>query len=443
MPEIAKSFGAKRPIIPPRRGRPPKPGSMRDGLARVRLRRLDDGVWLADWSLDGQRQRRRFPSRAEAQAFARGLLPKLAAAMSEELSAGDAAELRDARAKLERYGRTLPVAVAELAAALDELRRLQARGIAVTLLGAVKQAAAAAREVTETLPLDQLVDRFLADRKSAGSSPKYLEVLGHGLRRLVAGLPPGATELPGRRIQAHLDGLGVAPRSKKNAFMAIAVMVRWAVKRRHLPQSALRELDSVTLPKVRAAALTLPTAEQWREMLAAVAAHRPDLLASLAIMGFSAVRTNEVLRLRWADVREDHVVVGAAQAKTASRRVVPLPDAAQAWLRTVARGQAGDFICPLRHDERLVRAFRRAIASGRGCDWPAVPWVANGLRHAAITHALAVSGDAARVSLNAGNSPQMIVKHYREVSTAAEAEAWFRALPPGQPGNVVQLPRAA
>lgn len=336
--------------------------------------------------MDGQRQRRRFPSRPEAQAFARGLLPKLAAAMSEELSAGDAAELRDARAKLERYGRTLPVAVAELAAALDELRRLQARGLQLSLPGAVKQAAAAAREVTETLPLGQLAARFLADRKSAGVSPKYLDVIEHALRRLVDGLPPGATELPGRRIQAHLDGLGVAPRSKKNAFMAVAAMV---------------------------------------------------------IQGFCGVRTNEALRLRWGDVRDDHVVIGAGAAKTATRRVVPLPDAAVAWLRLVRRGAADAFLCPLRHDERLIRAFRRAIARGRGYDWPAVPWIPNGLRHAAITHALALSGDAARVSLNAGNSPQMIVKHYREVSTRAEAEAWFRALPPEPAGNVIRLPEAA
>ena len=39
--------------------------------------------------------------------------------------------------------------------------------------------------------------------------------------------------------------------------------------------------------------------------------------------------------------------------------------------------------------------------------------------------------NAAVVALEAGNSPQMIFKHYRELVTEKEADAWFSIVPGG------------
>jgi hypothetical protein len=46
---------------------------------------------------------------------------------------------------------------------------------------------------------------------------------------------------------------------------------------------------------------------------------------------------------------------------------------------------------------------------------------------------------AAQVALEAGNSPQMIFKHYRELVTEAEAKKWF-SIVPGEDGKVIYLP---
>ena len=63
--------------------------------------------------------------------------------------------------------------------------------------------------------------------------------------------------------------------------------------------------------------------------------------------------------------------------------------------------------------------------------------------------------NAAVVALEAGNSPQMIFKHYRELVTEKEADAWFSIVPggagrkgrsakgkAGRPENVVEMPKA-
>ena len=40
-----------------------------------------------------------------------------------------------------------------------------------------------------------------------------------------------------------------------------------------------------------------------------------------------------------------------------------------------------------------------------------------------------------QVVLEAGNSPQMIFQHYRELVTEKEAKAWFGIVPPGAEGK--------
>jgi predicted urease superfamily metal-dependent hydrolase len=71
-----------------------------------------------------------------------------------------------------------------------------------------------------------------------------------------------------------------------------------------------------------------------------------------------------------------------------------------------------------------------------------VVWRHNALRHSFCSYRLAEIKNAAQVALEAGNSPQMIFKHYRELVTEAEARQWFGIMP-GVPENVAVLPAAA
>ena len=72
-----------------------------------------------------------------------------------------------------------------------------------------------------------------------------------------------------------------------------------------------------------------------------------------------------------------------------------------------------------------------------------MPWKHNGHRHSFISYRLAVLKDVGQVSLEAGNSPQMVFKHYRQLVRESEAQAWFAIMPPRQAGNVVPLQVAA
>ena len=62
-----------------------------------------------------------------------------------------------------------------------------------------------------------------------------------------------------------------------------------------------------------------------------------------------------------------------------------------------------------------------------------LPRKRNALRHSYISYRLAAIQDTPRVALEAGNSPQMIFKHYRELVTPERANEWFAIMP--KPGN--------
>jgi hypothetical protein len=61
--------------------------------------------------------------------------------------------------------------------------------------------------------------------------------------------------------------------------------------------------------------------------------------------------------------------------------------------------------------------------------WESFAWKHNALRHSFISYRLAAVQNTAQVALEAGNSPQMIFRHYRELVRPMDAEKWFEVTP--------------
>jgi hypothetical protein len=71
--------------------------------------------------------------------------------------------------------------------------------------------------------------------------------------------------------------------------------------------------------------------------------------------------------------------------------------------------------------------FRQATAFAKKLD---LAWPHNVLRHSYISYRLAHIQNANQVALEAGNSPTIIFKHYRELVSLESAEQWFAIKPP-------------
>src|SRR5262249_39216252 len=170
--------------------------------------------------------------------------------------------------------------------------------------------------------------------------------------------------------------------------------------------------------------------------LAALLKHTsPQVAPCITLSAFAGLRAEEILRLEWADVerRPGFVEVAAHKAKTATRRIVPITNNLARWLSIVPR-----------NDERVwphskawyFEALRNAAAQS------GIKWKQNALRHSFISYRLAELQDVNRVALEAGNSPQIIFRHYRELVTPEQARTWFSIAPEAAP-NVVPIKLAS
>jgi hypothetical protein len=117
------------------------------------------------------------------------------------------------------------------------------------------------------------------------------------------------------------------------------------------------------------------------------------------------------------DLGRKIIELRAGQAKTASRRIVPIADNLATWLAKIDRNG------PVVPDAGVFLKARK-LAKSLGLAWPH-----NALRHSYISYRIAVVQSAAQVALEAGNSPAIIFKHYRELVTKEAADKWFGILP--------------
>ena len=86
--------------------------------------------------------------------------------------------------------------------------------------------------------------------------------------------------------------------------------------------------------------------------------------------------------------------------------------------------------------------------------WEPFAWKHSALRHSFISYRLAAVQNTAPVALEAGNSPQIVFRHCRELVRPMEAERWFAVTPAsveaaktdresGAEGKIVKLPKTA
>ena len=147
------------------------------------------------------------------------------------------------------------------------------------------------------------------------------------------------------------------------------------------------------------------------------------------------MRAEEILRLDWSDIdrRPGFVEVAAHKAKTASRRIVPISENLAKWLAIAPRGDGRIWGLS---KAWFFQATREAASAAK------ITWKQNALRHSFISYRLAEVKDQNLVALEAGTSPKMIHKHYRELATPEQARSWF-AIVPDEATNVVPMERRA
>jgi integrase len=289
-----------------------------------------------------------------------------------------------------------------------------------------------------------VLDEMIKAKRAEGCSERYIQDLESRCGKFAREFPRMIATIRGLEIKTWLQDLTretskkdkraprkpVTNRTRNNFRLCIQTLFSFAKSQQYLPAD-WNDMDSVPLWKMKDEEVEIFTPEEMSILLANAPA---NLIPFLTIGGFAGLRSAEIERLDWSkvDLENGYITVDASIAKTNSRRLVPIVPNLKAWLEPHKKTNG-----PVLELANVVNAVKRLTNATRPVDpdnpekllAPRVPWRHNALRHSFCSYRLADVKSAAQVALEAGNSPQMIFQHYRELVTEKGAKAWFAITP--------------
>lgn len=267
--------------------------------------------------------------------------------------------------------------------------------------------------------VDQHLLRYKDSRPSYGERKKYLlDMLAtdSGGRML--------SEVGPETVERLLDSV-TSSWTKNDLLTHLRTFFRSAVKKRILPEDPTLAFSPV-VTRASKVILTVPDA---RHVLKTAAEQFPDILPAVCLQLFAGVRTEEITRLEWSDVKQGRFVnIEPHVAKTHERRVIDWwPAAMTNWmpkkLPTVGP------ICPNPRNFEHRKWMLIAVCRGTKKDFK---FGQNAFRHSFCSFACSFFENAGKASLLAGqHDVHIFFKSYRDYRTKEEAEKYF-SLSPGK-----------
>jgi len=290
----------------------------------------------------------------------------------------------------------------------------------------------------EAKTVQEVVAEFLKAKKGDQLSERYLQCLRYCLGKFKSAFNCSIGSVTATEIDDWLRMSGLSPRSRNNLRNSVQTLFRYAKARRYLPKDH-DEIEAVPVVKDRDGAIETFTPSELVEILDWAG---DRLIPFFTLGAFAGIRHAEIQRLDWKDIcfEESIIEVRAAKAKTASRRTVPILNNVRQWLLPLR--QATGPVCKYRNMAFEIDQLVQRINAAREARemHEAFVWKHNAMRHSFISYRVADIQNVAQIALEAGNSPQIISRHYRALVRPKDAAKWFGIVPKS---NVLSLAGAA
>lgn len=389
---------------------PKFPLEIKRGSAIVTVRPYDNNGsqhFLISWNGIGGRKRESRATFEAAKARAEEVATSIANGRIASLclTGADRDSYVHARQLLE------PLAI-PLHAAIEEF--VQARKIAAehSLIEIAKDFQRRNLRPLKTATIQTLVKDCVAQKQADGLSTRYIGQLRSDLSRFADAFHNSISAITTEELEEWIRSVARAPRTRNNFRTSLNTFFAYCRRNGYLPKHTPTEAEAITRVKVRDQRISVMNPRDMQKLLNKSTA---EMIPFIAIGGFAGLRSAEIQRLTWSDVMLDRgwIEVRPENAKTASRRLVPIQDNLKAWLKPFA----GDGpVLKKAEIWRDVTALAKKLKIG---------WHQNILRHSAISYRVATTQNVNAVALESGNTPAIIFKHYRELVAPEDAEAWW------------------
>ena len=343
----------------------------------------------------GKRIYRQFQDEAKARAYHRNLLAKASIG-------GTAGLVLDAEMRADYFGACRLLDGVPLMTAVRYYLDHRPIGLSSTLL-------------VDALKL------FIQDKKRSGRAVRTIQSLESAVGLfLTASQARTASDYTRDAVTRYLDGLNAHPLTLRTHRGRLSVFGEWLARRQYIPENPTRYID-VTSYDPRPPRVFTPL--EAETVMARAVSYRDGMFVGMfALALFAGLRNGEIQRLSWSDLRLDEKTpmsrggAGKIRGRRAVR-VVPIEPALLSWLKWFREKDI-----PLVNASSDARKIRDVV-----------DWQEDIARHSWISYRLAMIGDELKVAREAGNSPDVIYRHYFQLVSWADALRYFSSWPPPLP----------
>jgi integrase len=326
--------------------------------------------------------------------------------------------LAAARHKLGHEAFVLPIALrAEALVCCQRLKPLNA-----TLTQAVDFFIQNRPRHEAALRMEELKEEFLKSRLAMNCRPRTLVQYRSYLRVICAEFREIETARIVREdIEDWLEEANWSPRTRKNYLVTLTTLFNFAKGKGYRSDNPAADIERPILDDRPIGILTI---EQTKALLRTAKASDPEMVPALGIGLFAGLRRSEFFALDWSEVDcvNRTIEVKGIKAKTRQRRLVQITENLLAWLTGYSKPQGP--VTPEKNIDVLSDRLRE-LAKKSGIN----PWPHNAMRHSFGSYFLGRTKDENLTASEMGNSPGVIIRHYRAVVKDADVAAYWRINP--------------
>jgi integrase len=257
------------------------------------------------------------------------------------------------------------------------------------------------------------------DLKFQNSSEVYVSQIIRQLARFVRDFPGiSLHEITPDQIQEWLDKRCASSAANRfNRKKEIKVLFSRMVEKGLIKDNPVDRISKIIVDHGRPDILTVPQVRSALKNL------QGEDRALFAVMTFAGLRPSEAEELHWEDVKLDRGFLEAKRGVRADNRNVRLSPNLVAWLKPLVN----EGLVFKGHTRRWRDRVQRAIAIGAES---LSVWPQDVLRHTFGSYHLEAHKDASNTAHEMGHrgNPQMLYRHYREVVTPEDAQAFWKIM---------------
>lgn len=358
-------------------------------------------------SPSGQKLRRFFKSKPEAESFAADANSEVQSVGWQAMGLSDESRVESAKCLelLAPTGRSLTEAVKFYLKHLAETER--------------------------SVMVSEAVEELMAFKEGKGLSARHAVNLRYFFKPLAEKFGDRkVSTLSRRELESWLNERKLHPVSYKSTLRHLSILFNHCVKMGTATENPVRGIQP---PKFAREDVGILTPAAMRELLSLTRKNHPDMLAAILLQGFAGLRRAEVRRLEWDAVKlaDGQIVVSAGKAKTRNRRTIAIASNLAAWLAPI-RAESG-LVAPKCFDSCFAELHRALVAKKH-------KFPKNALRHSFVSYRLMKDDSEDTTAREAGHTVEELHRDYKGLVSAKDSAAWWAIMPTdADGGNVVSL----